>query len=275
LFTVLTIARPVWLALQLRPFQGHVHSCFGRACNLINDAGQIITLTLPAIGNGPFFIVIDAPPDAFTHIQPHQPVTLDAAWLMLGAWRLSMATATLWEPSLPTSTLPFSLTPALATCLRPYTQWPRASAASPLAAHSAAQLAQGTHKLMTALTTGANPVPAVQQLAGLGNGLTPAGDDYLLGVTDGDGALHGIAAVIDKDLSSALLANRIGADVLLLCTGVEKVAIHYGKPNQVWLGEITLAQAKQYLAEGIHFAKGSMAPRWRRRSNIWSAAANG
>ena len=80
-------------------------------------------------------------------------------------------------------------------------------------------------------------------------------------IADADGALHGIAAVIDKDLSSALLANRINADVLILCTGVEKVAIHFGKPNQAWLGEIRLAQAKAYLAEGIHFAKGSMAPK--------------
>ena len=80
-------------------------------------------------------------------------------------------------------------------------------------------------------------------------------------IADAAGALHGIAAVIDKDFSSALLANRIGADALILCTGVEQVAIHYGQPNQAWLGEITLAQAKAYLAEGIHFAKGSMAPK--------------
>ena len=76
-----------------------------------------------------------------------------------------------------------------------------------------------------------------------------------------NGTLHGVAAVIDKDLSCALLAGNLDAEVLILCTGVEKVALNFGKPNMTWLDHITLAQAKQYLAEGIHFAKGSMAPK--------------
>jgi len=80
-------------------------------------------------------------------------------------------------------------------------------------------------------------------------------------VRDTDGALHGISAVIDKDLSCALLANKIGAEALILCTGVEKIALHFGKPDQVWLDHLTLDQARQYLAEGTHFAQGSMAPK--------------
>lgn len=80
-------------------------------------------------------------------------------------------------------------------------------------------------------------------------------------VRDGNGTLHGVAAVIDKDLSCALLANKIGADFLILCTGVEKIALHFGKPDQVWLDHLTLDQARQYLAEGTHFAAGSMAPK--------------
>jgi len=80
-------------------------------------------------------------------------------------------------------------------------------------------------------------------------------------VADEEGNLHGTAAVIDKDLASALLANVIGADMLIISTAVEKVAIHFGTPNQQWLDEMTLDEARAYLAEGIHFAKGSMAPK--------------
>jgi carbamate kinase len=72
--------------------------------------------------------------------------------------------------------------------------------------------------------------------------------------------LVGVAAVIDKDHASALLAHSIGADMLIISTGVEKVALNYNKPDQQWLDRLTLAEAKRYLAEG-HFAKGSMGPK--------------
>ncbi len=80
-------------------------------------------------------------------------------------------------------------------------------------------------------------------------------------VTDDDGNLTGVAAVIDKDHTSALLANRIGAELLIISTGVEKVALNFGKPNQTWLDHISLADIKTCLAEGTHFASGSMAPK--------------
>lgn len=80
-------------------------------------------------------------------------------------------------------------------------------------------------------------------------------------IDPGDGNYRGIAAVIDKDYASSLLAQALHADIFIISTAVEKVAINYGKPNQQWLDRITLSQAKQYLAEGIHFAKGSMAPK--------------
>ncbi len=76
-----------------------------------------------------------------------------------------------------------------------------------------------------------------------------------------DHEYKGVAAVIDKDFASSLLARLIKADLFLISTAVEKVAIHFGKPEQKWLDKITVAEAKTYLAEGIHFAKGSMAPK--------------
>ena len=80
-------------------------------------------------------------------------------------------------------------------------------------------------------------------------------------IDDGGGYYIGTAAVIDKDYASSLLAQEIKADLFLISTAVEKVAINFGKPEQQWLDNITLSEAKKYLAEGTHFAKGSMAPK--------------
>jgi carbamate kinase len=79
-------------------------------------------------------------------------------------------------------------------------------------------------------------------------------------IEDDQGNLEGSEAVIDKDYASSLLANSIDADLLLISTAVEKVALNYGKPNQVWLERMTLAEAKKYWTEG-HFHKGSMGPK--------------
>lgn len=89
----------------------------------------------------------------------------------------------------------------------------------------------------------------------------------------GDGEYRGTAAVIDKDFASSLLAQQIHADLFLISTAVEKVALNFGKPDQRWLDHITLAEAKQYLAEGVHFAKGSMAPKI--QAIIWFLEAGG
>ncbi len=67
-------------------------------------------------------------------------------------------------------------------------------------------------------------------------------------------------SVIDKDRASALLANNIDADMLIISTAVEKVAINFNKPDEQWLDHMTVAEAKQYMAEG-HFAPGSMKPK--------------
>ena len=80
-------------------------------------------------------------------------------------------------------------------------------------------------------------------------------------VDAGNGELHGTAAVIDKDFASSLLARSLKADLFLIATAVERVALHFGTPEQKWLDKITLAEAKAYLDEGKHFAKGSMAPK--------------
>ena len=75
-----------------------------------------------------------------------------------------------------------------------------------------------------------------------------------------DGTLEGVAAVIDKDFAAELLAEEVNADALLILTEVEKVAIHFGKPDQQDLGRLSLAEAARYVEEG-QFGVGSMLPK--------------
>jgi carbamate kinase len=72
--------------------------------------------------------------------------------------------------------------------------------------------------------------------------------------------LRGASAVIDKDWASAKLAEMIDADMLIILTAVEKVAINFGKPDEKWLDQLSTADARRYIAEG-QFAKGSMLPK--------------
>ena len=109
------------------------------------------------------------------------------------------------------------------------------------------------------------PIEIVQQdailtLARSGFVVIGVGGGGIPVVRDDQDDLIGVEAVIDKDLASALLAASVQADLFLISTEVEQVAIHYKKPEQKWLGHMTVAEAKQYMAEG-HFLKGSMEPK--------------
>ena len=77
---------------------------------------------------------------------------------------------------------------------------------------------------------------------------------------DADGRMKGLEAVVDKDLASSLLATRLGADVLLLSTGVPRVAVDFGTPDQRWLDTLTIAEA-QRLLDDEQFDPGSMGPK--------------
>jgi carbamate kinase len=102
---------------------------------------------------------------------------------------------------------------------------------------------------------------ALRTLVDAGFVVIGAGGGGIPVVADADGSLRGVAAVIDKDHVAALLALAVGADLLLVSTAVEQVALHFGTPRQEWVEHLTLAEAKRYLAEGTHFAPGSMAPK--------------
>ena len=66
--------------------------------------------------------------------------------------------------------------------------------------------------------------------------------------------------MIDKDLASSLLARQLGADMLVVSTGVEQVYLDWGKPTQRAVARMTVAEAKRYIGEG-HFKPGSMLPK--------------
>ena len=103
-------------------------------------------------------------------------------------------------------------------------------------------------------------LPAIRTLLDHGFVVIAVGGGGIPVIRKENGVLRGVEAVIDKDFASSLLARNIGADLLLISTAVEKVAINFNKPNQQWLDKMTVAEAEQYIREG-HFAPGSMLPK--------------
>jgi carbamate kinase len=113
----------------------------------------------------------------------------------------------------------------------------------------------------------ASPIPVriieskvVRHLVKDGYVVIAAGGGGIPVVADENGILSGVAAVIDKDLASAVLAREIGADMLVISTAVEKVCLNFGTPGQRALDSMTVAEARRYMAEG-HFKPGSMLPK--------------
>jgi carbamate kinase len=100
----------------------------------------------------------------------------------------------------------------------------------------------------------------IRELCALGYIVIAVGGGGIPVVTDRQGNLKGVAAVIDKDRASSLLARDIRADLFLISTAVEQVCLDYGSPQQRPINRMTVEQAKQFIQEG-HFAPGSMLPK--------------
>ena len=92
-------------------------------------------------------------------------------------------------------------------------------------------------------------------------------------VRNSEGLLEGREAVIDKDLAAALMAKKLNADVFVISTAVEKVSLHYGRPEQIDLDTITVDDCKRYIEEG-HFAPGSMLPKVQAMMDFVSTTGN-
>jgi len=126
----------------------------------------------------------------------------------------------------------------------------------------------------------ASPLPieiveleSVHALIDAGQVVISVGGGGIPVIKDEKGYYVGTAAVIDKDFASSLLAQKINADLFLISTAVEKVMLNFGKPDQKTIDRMTLSEAKAYLAEGTHFAKGSMAPKI--QAIIWFLESGG
>jgi carbamate kinase len=104
-------------------------------------------------------------------------------------------------------------------------------------------------------------VDAIRTLIEAGFVVISTGGGGIPVVAAENGDLSGVAAVIDKDIACSLLGTSIGAELFLVTTSVEQVALDFGSPKERWIDRMTLSQAKEYLAEGTHFAEGSMAPK--------------
>jgi carbamate kinase len=104
-------------------------------------------------------------------------------------------------------------------------------------------------------------IDAIRHLVDAGFVVIGVGGGGIPVARDDDGNLRGVPAVIDKDLAGALLARELAADLLLVSTSVERVALRYGTPDQEWVEQLSLDEVRRYLDEGIHFAPGSMAPK--------------
>ena len=100
----------------------------------------------------------------------------------------------------------------------------------------------------------------VRHLVKDGYVVVAAGGGGIPVMADGQGMLSGVPAVIDKDLASAVLANQIGADMLMISTAVERVCLNYGQPDQRELDSLMVTEARQFAAAG-QFAAGSMLPK--------------
>ena len=101
---------------------------------------------------------------------------------------------------------------------------------------------------------------AIKALAAEGYVVVACGGGGIPVIEDENGELRGVEAVIDKDLASSLLARSMEADILVLPTGVEKVALDFNKPTQRWLDRMTLAEARRHQADD-QFDPGSMGPK--------------
>jgi hypothetical protein len=170
------------MALTTQTFQGEVHSVFDRACNLVDQDQEIITIALPELKNGPFSILIENAPVLFTQLQPGQPVLGNQKRLEVGSWEIDLAQSKIWNPQLPVpGSCPFKMSSTIAAVISPYHSWPISDKFIGTG-RMAEALNRAAQRLVQAIQSGAEVAEATRLLAGLGPGLTPAGDDYLLGI---------------------------------------------------------------------------------------------
>jgi hypothetical protein len=186
------MSRPVKEILLTKEFVAQVRGVFEHACNLVTPDGNVIALVVPQIGNGPFNIVVDDNPAFFAKMEAGMPVTLAKEQLQLGGWRVDLRDAAVWEPQPDWHGLRSGLAAIMSqlSLLRTMSQRHApnntflALLEPPLSGDAVLFTAQQAGKSLQQGWAGDQEQlqMAVVGLAGLGSGLTPAGDDFLTGV---------------------------------------------------------------------------------------------
>ncbi len=198
------IARPLVEALSMHPFAGHIFGVFKRACNLIDNDGRVVVLTSPEMGRGPFSIVVERSESLFKALKLKQSVFITSHFITIDRRKIDLTEAEVWEPRIIWPTEPLALNQAIFEILQPYTHWPQPEPDSAVAGQMVSRLRQAADQLLQALSRSENMEAAVTQLVGLGAGLTPAGDDYLVGVMAAlwlNGSSDRLSNVIEAALS--------------------------------------------------------------------------
>lgn len=178
-----SIARPLLADLMAQPFLGRVLGRFSRACNLIDDRKRVIALVLPEVGRGPFAISIDGAPGIFDSLSPGQPARADRHAVRLDGWIIGLSQTAVWEPRLARPAWPLNAG-LMIELIAPYTHWPDFGRETSTVRGMAQAARRAAAQFLEAIAEPEREpalVEAVGRLAGLGAGLTPAGDDYLLG----------------------------------------------------------------------------------------------
>ena len=181
-FMAYSIGRPLLESLAKKPFFGYVSGIYKHSCNIMGADGRIITLALPSIGKGPFSIVVEGK-NLLTSITTKMCVRSDHHGLAVNNMQfIHLNSVDCWEPRLFQFPRSFHIKTSIAELLKDYTQWleePNGVYSDEIVKN---QLVMGAKALQHALSNGHSTKKIVTYLAGLGFGLTPSGDDYLLGV---------------------------------------------------------------------------------------------
>ena len=190
--TARSISRPIHSALRQEPFAARVLATFDHACDLVTPDGNVIAVVAPRVGDGPLNIVVDGKPGDFPVLQPGTAARLQEANLQIGDIQVILAGATVWEPGPDWNVLRArraSIERNLHTLSSVGVRL--AAPASWLAGHAprvispyARPMIQAAIEALRAGWRGdfAQLQGGAARLAGLGSGLTPAGDDFLVGV---------------------------------------------------------------------------------------------
>jgi carbamate kinase len=164
-----------------------------------------------------------------------------------------------------THTVVDAVDPAFAAPTKPIGSFYDEATARKLAASNGWVVAEDSGRGWRRLVASPRPVRIVEQhaietLVGAGFVVVAAGGGGIPVVEAPDGRLCGVEAVIDKDFASALLATAVGADLLCITTGVDRVAVNFGRPDQRALDVVGIDEARRHLADG-QFPAGSMGPK--------------